>query len=56
MASGMGMYVLAFDPFGKKSPQEIAATLPGATPVGSAAELFAWSKFVSLHCPATPQT
>lgn len=50
---GFGMKVIFHDPY-PPSPQEAAAL--GAEPVGSLDELFAQADFVSLHCPATPDT
>lgn len=50
---GFGMKVIFHDPF-PPSPQEAAAL--GAEPVGSLDEVFARADFVSLHCPATPET
>jgi lactate dehydrogenase-like 2-hydroxyacid dehydrogenase len=50
---GFGMKVIFHDPY-PPSPQEAAAL--GAEPVGSLDEVFTRSDFVSLHCPATPET
>ncbi|HEX5633123.1 MAG TPA: D-glycerate dehydrogenase [Gemmatimonadales bacterium] len=50
---GFGMKVIFHDPF-PPSAQEAAAL--GATPVGSLDEVFTQADFVSLHCPATPET
>jgi lactate dehydrogenase-like 2-hydroxyacid dehydrogenase len=50
---GFGMRVLFHDPF-PPSPADAAAL--GATPVASLDALFEGSDFVSLHCPATPET
>jgi lactate dehydrogenase-like 2-hydroxyacid dehydrogenase len=50
---GFGMRVIFHDPY-PPSPQEAAAL--GAEPVGSLDEVFARADFVSLHCPATPET
>lgn len=50
---GFGMRVLFHDPY-PPTPAEAAAL--GAEPVASLDELFAGSDFVSLHCPATPET
>jgi len=50
---GFGMKVIFHDPY-PPSPQEAAAL--GAEPVGSLDEVFARADFVSLHCPATPET
>jgi lactate dehydrogenase-like 2-hydroxyacid dehydrogenase len=50
---GFGMKVIFHDPY-PPSPQEAAAL--GATPVGSLDEVFTQADFVSLHCPATPET
>ena len=50
---GFGMKVIFHDPF-PPSPQEAAAL--GAEPVGSLDEVFTRGDFVSLHCPATPET
>jgi lactate dehydrogenase-like 2-hydroxyacid dehydrogenase len=50
---GFGMKVIFHDPY-PPSPQEAAAL--GAEPVGSLDEVFAKADFVSLHCPATPET
>ena len=47
------MKVIFHDPF-PPSPQEAAAL--GAEPVGSLDEVFTRGDFVSLHCPATPET
>ena len=51
-AGALGMKVLATDPF--LTPEQIREG--GAEPVGSVEELYAWSNFVSVHIPATPQT
>lgn len=50
---GFGMKVIFHDPY-PPSPQEAAAL--GAEPVGSLDDVFARADFVSLHCPATPET
>jgi len=50
---GFGMKVLFHDPF-PPSPQEAAAL--GAEGLASLDEVLARSDFVSLHCPATPET
>lgn len=50
---GFGMKVLFHDPF-PPSPQEAAAL--GAEGMGSVEEVLERSDFVSLHCPATPET
>jgi lactate dehydrogenase-like 2-hydroxyacid dehydrogenase len=50
---GFGMNVLFHDPF-PPSPQEAAAL--GAEGLGSLEEVLQCSDFVSLHCPATPET
>jgi lactate dehydrogenase-like 2-hydroxyacid dehydrogenase len=50
---GFGMKVLFHDPF-PPSPQEAAAL--GAEGLGSLDEVLERSDFVSLHCPATPET
>ncbi|MFL5521854.1 MAG: 2-hydroxyacid dehydrogenase [Gemmatimonadales bacterium] len=50
---GFGMKVSFHDPY-PPSPQEAAAL--GAEPVESLEEVFTRSDFVSLHCPATPET
>jgi lactate dehydrogenase-like 2-hydroxyacid dehydrogenase len=50
---GFGMKVLFHDPF-PPSPQEAAAL--GAEGLGSLEEVLERSDFVSLHCPATPET
>jgi lactate dehydrogenase-like 2-hydroxyacid dehydrogenase len=50
---GFGMRVLFHDPF-PPSPQEAAAL--GAEGLGSLEEVLERSDFVSLHCPATPET
>jgi lactate dehydrogenase-like 2-hydroxyacid dehydrogenase len=50
---GFGMKVVFHDPY-PPSPQEAAAL--GAEPVGSLDEVFEKADFVSLHCPATPET
>ncbi len=51
-AEALGLKVLAVDPF---IPAEKVAEA-GAQPVGSVAELYASSDFVSVHIPATPET
>lgn len=51
-AEALGLKVLAVDPF--IPAEKIAET--GAQPVGSVAELYASSDFVSVHIPATPET
>lgn len=51
-AEALGLKVLAVDPF---IPAEKIAQA-GAQPVGSVAELYASSDFVSVHIPATPET
>ncbi len=50
---GFGMKVIFHDPY-PPTPQEAAAL--GAEPCGSLDEVFERSDFVSLHCPATPET
>jgi len=50
---GFGMKVLFHDPF-PPSPQEAAAL--GAEGLGSLEDVLERSDFVSLHCPATPET
>ncbi len=50
---GFGMRVIYHDPF--PPPPEVAAEL-GAEPRATLAELLQESDFVSLHCPATPET
>lgn len=50
---GFGMKVIFHDPFPPK-PDEAAAL--GAEPRGSIEAVLAESDFVSLHCPATPET
>ncbi|HEU5169948.1 MAG TPA: D-glycerate dehydrogenase [Gemmatimonadales bacterium] len=50
---GFGMRVLYTDPY--PPPADVAAAL-GAEPRGSIEEVLAESDFVSLHCPATPET
>jgi lactate dehydrogenase-like 2-hydroxyacid dehydrogenase len=50
---GFGMKVLFHDPF-PPSPQEAAAL--GAEGLASLEEVLERSDFVSLHCPATPET
>lgn len=50
---GFGMKVLFHDPF-PPSPQEAAAL--GAEGLASLDEVLERSDFVSLHCPATPET
>ena len=50
---GFGMRVLYTDPY--PPPPEVAAEL-GAEQRGSTEEVLAQSDFVSLHCPATPET
>ena len=50
---GFGMKVLFHDPF-PPSPQEAAAL--GAEGLASMDEVLERSDFVSLHCPATPET
>lgn len=51
-AEALGLKALAVDPF---IPAEKIAEA-GAQPVGSVAELYASSDFVSVHIPATPET
>lgn len=51
-AEALGLKILAVDPF---IPAEKIAEA-GAQPVGSVAELYASSDFVSVHIPATPET
>lgn len=50
---GFGMKVLFHDPY-PPSPQEAAAL--GAEPVDSLDDVLTRADFVSLHCPATPET
>ena len=50
---GFGMRVLYTDPF--PPPPEVATEL-GAEQRGSIEEVLSQSDFVSLHCPATPET
>lgn len=50
---GFGMKVIYHDPF--PPPAEVAAAL-GAEPRERLEQLLAESDFVSLHCPATPET
>jgi lactate dehydrogenase-like 2-hydroxyacid dehydrogenase len=51
--SGFGMRILFHDPF-PPSPPEAAAL--GAEPRETAEQVLEESDFVSLHCPATPET
>jgi lactate dehydrogenase-like 2-hydroxyacid dehydrogenase len=51
--AGFGMRVIFHDPY--PPPPEVAASL-GAEPRGSVEEVLAEADFVSLHCPATPET
>ena len=51
-AEALGLKVLAVDPFIPAEKIDEA----GAQPVGSVAELYASSDFVSVHIPATPET
>lgn len=50
---GFGMRVLYTDPY--PPPPQVAAEL-GAEQRGTAEEVLSQSDFVSLHCPATPET
>ena len=50
---GFGMKVIFHDPY--PPPSELAAAL-GAEPRGSVDEVLREADFVSLHCPATPET
>jgi lactate dehydrogenase-like 2-hydroxyacid dehydrogenase len=50
---GFGMRVLFHDPY--PPPAEVAREL-GAEPQGSVEEVMRQADFVSLHCPATPET
>ena len=50
---GFGMKVIFHDPY--PPPAALAASL-GAEPRGSVEELLREADFVSLHCPATPET
>jgi lactate dehydrogenase-like 2-hydroxyacid dehydrogenase len=50
---GFGMQVIFHDPF-PPSPEDAAAL--GAEPRGSLEQVLEESDFVSLHCPATPET
>jgi lactate dehydrogenase-like 2-hydroxyacid dehydrogenase len=50
---GFGMKVIFHDPY--PPPAELAAAL-GAEPRGSVEEVLREADFVSLHCPATPET
>ena len=50
---GFGMRVLYTDPY--PPPPDVAAAL-GAEPRGTIEEVLSQSDFVSLHCPATPDT
>lgn len=50
---GFGMKVTFHDPY--PPPAELAASL-GAEPRGSVEEVLREADFVSLHCPATPET
>jgi D-3-phosphoglycerate dehydrogenase len=52
IAKGFGMQVFAFDPFVKEEDMRAA----GVEPVSSADALYAKSRYVSLHIPATPET
>ncbi len=52
IAQGMGMEVLAYDPF--VSADKMKAD--GVTPVDSVEELYSTCQYVSLHIPATDQT
>lgn len=48
--NGLGMRVLAFDPYVKPG------TIPGIELVSSKQELFSQADFISVHVPATPET
>jgi lactate dehydrogenase-like 2-hydroxyacid dehydrogenase len=50
---GFGMKVIFHDPF---PPQPADAAALGAEPRNSIDQVLAESDFVSLHCPATPET
>ena len=50
---GFGMKVIFHDPY--PPPAELAASL-GAEPRGSVEDVLREADFVSLHCPATPET
>ncbi|HET6578343.1 MAG TPA: D-glycerate dehydrogenase [Gemmatimonadales bacterium] len=50
---GFGMKMIFHDPY--PPPAELAASL-GAEPRGSVEEVLEEADFVSLHCPATPET
>ncbi len=50
---GFGMRVCSYSP---RPVSDAVAQAHGVTQVGSLAELVAQSDFVSLHCPATPET
>ena len=52
IAKGFGMEVYAFDPF--MTAEQIKAA--GAIPVAKVEDMYAQCEFISLHCPATPQT
>ncbi len=52
IALGLGMHVMAFDPFYTKEAMEEA----GVEFVAEQAQLFAKSDIVSMHIPATPET
>lgn len=53
MHHGFGMRVIFADPF---PPTPAEATALGAEPRASVEEVLAEADFVSLHCPATPET
>ena len=48
--NGLGMRVLAFDPYVKPG------TIPGIELVSTKKELFSQADFISVHVPATPET
>ena len=52
IAKGLGMHVMAYDPF--LTAEQIAAE--DVTPVATVEELYKQCQYVSLHIPATPQT
>lgn len=52
MARGLGLTVIAYDPFA----QEAAFEAAGAQRCATTDELFARSDVLSLHCPLTPET
>ncbi len=52
MGQGMGMRVVAFDPY---TTRERAEAL-GVTLVGSLTDVFRQADVISLHCPALPET